>query len=412
MSDEDRHPISRRRFLLTSAALAGLALLESCRPRGVPPPTATPTKTPRPGTSSPATATGTPPASPTALASSTPTDTPAPTTPPSPEPPTATPTPPPTPFPPGPPSKLGLFVTRNEPEVFRLLETGNVALIKTLEHDVNFVSDLKKLSPNTLIVGRPTFLGQADLDNLDPLSAARDFVERLLPLAGDDRRRAAYAGWEAFNEPTPTNPEQMKRLADFEAERTRLLAAQDIRSVVGNFGTGQPPLELWPDFRPALEAVKAHGGYLGLHEYSAPDIWFGTGKNPSQATAARTDEGWLTLRYRKVYHNYLEPAGLAVPLLITECGVDGLVQNRPGPVGHGWRDFVTYWGANLGMGYDGAGNYIEQLAWYDAELRLDDYVKGAAIYALATSGGWETYELLGEPAQILHQYLSVHPPRN
>ncbi|WP_423226413.1 hypothetical protein [Candidatus Amarolinea aalborgensis] len=405
MSDDDRHLLSRRRFLIGSAALAGLALLESCRPRGAPPPTATPTKTPRPGTASPRTATPTPPASPTA------TGTPAPTATAPPEPPTATPTPPPTPFPPGPPSKLGLFVTRNEPEVFRLMETGNVAIIKTLEHDVNFVSDLKKLSPNTLIIGRPTFLGQADLDTMDPAAAAQQFVERLLPLAADERRRAAYTAWESYNEPVPNNPEQMKRLADFEAERTRLLAAQGIRSVVGNFGTGQPPLELWPDFRPALEAVKTHNGYLGLHEYSAPDIWFGTGKNQRQPTADRADEGWLTLRYRKVYRNYLEPAGLAVPLLITECGVDGLVQNRPGPNGRGWRDFVTYWGLELGMGFDGAGNYIEQLAWYDEELRLDEYVKGAAIYALATSGGWESYELLGDAAQILNQYLSVHPLR-
>ena len=399
----DPRPMSRRSFLLGGMALTGLALLEACRPRGTSPPTPTPTKTPRPGT----------PAAPAVTATPTlpPSVTPAPTATRPVAPPTATPTPPATPFPPGPPSKLGLFVTRNDPEIFRLLETGNVALIKTLEHDAGFVTDLKKLSANTLIVGRPTFLGQADLDNMDPLAAGRQVVVQLLPLATGERRRAAYAGWEACNEPVPNSIEQMQRLAVFEAERTRLLGEQGIRSVVGNFGVGQPPLELWPHFFPALEAVKTHHGYLGLHEYSAPDIWFGTGKSQRQATADQADEGWLTLRYRKVYRTYLEPAGLAVTLLITECGVDGLVQNRPGPEGNGWRDFVDFWATDLGMGYDGAGNYIEQLAWYDAELRLDEYVAGAAIYALAASGGWESYELLGEAAQILHQYLSVHPPR-
>ena len=412
MSIDDRRPMSRRSFLLGGMALTGLALLEACRPRGTPPPTPTPTKPPRSGTPAAPAVTATPTLPPSVTATpGLPSVTPAPTATRPVAPPTATPTPPATPFPPGPPSKLGLFVTRNDPEIFRLLETGNVALIKTLEHDAGFVTDLKKLSANTLIVGRPTFLGQADLDNMDPLAAARQFVEQLLPLATDERRRAAYAGWEAFNEPVPNSIEQMQRLAVFEAERTRLLGEQGIRSVVGNFGVGQPPLELWPHFFPALEAVKTHHGYLGLHEYSAPDIWFGTGKSQRQATADQADEGWLTLRYRKVYRNYLEPAGLAVPLLITECGVDGLVQNRPGPEGNGWRDFVDFWATDLGMGYDGAGNYIEQLAWYDAELRLDEYVAGAAIYALAASGGWESYELLGEAAQILHQYLSVHPPR-
>lgn len=327
------------------------------------------------------------------------------------EPPTATPTPRPTPFPPGPPTKLGVVVTRNVPEIFSLAATGNLALIKTLEHDVNFVSELKRLAPNTLIVGRAPFPDQLDLENLDPLAEARRFVEQLLPLAGEPRRMPAYAGWEAANEPVAVTPAQMQRLADFEAERTRLLAAEGIRSVVGNFGTGHPDLELWPHFFPALEAVKATGGYLGLHEYSAPELWFGTGKSQLAAGPNEGDEGWLTLRYRKVYRNYLQPAGLAVPLVMTECGIDGLVQGRPGPQGRGWRDFVDYWTKTLRMGPDGAGNYIEQLAWYDEHLRADDYVRGAAIYALVASGGWESYELLGEAMDILNQYVAVHPQR-
>ena len=49
------------------------------------------------------------------------------------------------------------------------------------------------------------------------------------------------------------------------------------------------------------------------------------------------------------------------------------------------------------------------LAWYDSNLAQDDYVRGAAIYALAVPTGWGTYEILGLPADILKQYLSVHP---
>lgn len=70
--------------------------------------------------------------------------------------------------------------------------------------------------------------------------------------------------------------------------------------------------------------------------------------------------------------------GVRLPLLITECGVDGLVANRPGPPGQGWQDFASYW-AELGMGIDAPGNYVEQLAWYDSQLQLDDYVAGAAV---------------------------------
>ena len=181
-------------------------------------------------------------------------------------------------------------------------------------------------------------------------------------------------------------------------------------AVVGNFGAGQPPLEWWPAFRPALEAAQAHGGYLGLHEYSAPTMWFNTNRAPLDFYADPADEGWLTLRYRKVYRQFLIPWGLRLPLVITETGVDGLVRDRPGPPGQGWKDFAGHW-AELGMGTDAPGNYVEQLAWYDSQLQLDDYVVGATIFAMTAFEDWRSYEIKGDAARILQQYLSVHPLR-
>lgn len=397
--------ISRRAFIRALAGLGVLSLVGGCRPEpSIPrlsptglPPSATATATPAATLAVTTTATLTP--TPTLS----PTPTPAP-------PPTATPTPPPTPFPPGPPTKLGLFITRNDPRIFDLLQTGNVALVKTMEYDPNFATQIKAVSPATLLVGRID-LPQIDLAGLhDPRAAAQAFVDQLLPIAAEPKRLAAFDGWESYNEPSPSDAEQMARLAEFEAHRTRLLAAAGIRSVIGNFSTGTPPLEWWPHFRPALEAAIEHGGFLGLHEYSAPTMQFGTpqellgwGSDPEQ-------EGWLTLRYRKVYRGYLAPNNLMLPLLLTEVGVDGLVGERPGPMGMGWRDFADYW-AELGMGYDAPGNYVELLAWYDAQLQQDPYVLGAAIFAAAASPGWETYEVLDEVLPFLKQYLSVHPPR-
>ena len=63
------------------------------------------------------------------------------------------------------------------------------------------------------------------------------------------------------------------------------------------------------------------------------------------------------------------------------------------------------------MGQDSAGNYVEQLAWYDSQLHRDDYVLGAAIFAMTAFQEWESYQLLGEAGIILQQYLSVHPVR-
>lgn len=412
MSDPDHRPtgprVTRRAFIGAAGSAGLLALLAGCRPRSGSA-TPTPTRTPRPsGTPSLAatdparpTLSATPTAAATGGAPATPTASPAPT---------ATPTPQATPFPPGPATKLGLFISRNDPRIFDLLRTGNVALVKTLEYDPNFAAEIKQVAPKTVLVGRID-LEQIDLATLsDPAAAARAFVDRLLPIATEARRLAAFDAWEAYNEPVPTDAEQMARLAQFEAERTRLLAEAGVRSVIGNFGTGHPDLALWPHFRPAIEAAMAHQGYLGLHEYSAPTMQYLTPQDPLGWGSDPAQEGWLTLRYRKVYRSYLQPNGLELPLLLTEVGIDGLVSNRPGPAGLGWQDFAGYWDG-LGMGKDAPGNYMEQLAWYDAQLQQDRYVVGAAIYAAAASPGWESYELLGadrvEP--FLKQYLSVHP---
>ena len=63
------------------------------------------------------------------------------------------------------------------------------------------------------------------------------------------------------------------------------------------------------------------------------------------------------------------------------------------------------------MGPDTPGNYVEQLAWYDSELQLDPYVIGATVFAMTAFDEWRSYELKGEAATILQQYLSVHPVR-
>jgi hypothetical protein len=278
-----------------------------------------------------------------------------------------------------------------------------------LEYDSNLVEFIKQVSPHTLVVARFTPLPQLSLSDGDPVAVAREFVDILLPYATEPKRHAYIDAWEAYNEPVVNTVEEMRFLATFEAERTRLLAGAGIRSCIGNFATGTPQLELWPHFYPAIQAVKEYNGYLGLHEYSAPYMWFGTGTHQLRPGQNEGDEGWLTLRYRKVYRNYLQPAGLEVPLLITETGIDGGIRERPGPQGTGWRDFESFWLAEGHVRRSAAGFYTEQLAWYDAELQKDSYVRGASIYVLAAPVGWHTFEIIGAVSDHLRQYYEVHP---
>lgn len=341
-----------------------------------------------------------------------PTETPTPAATPTPTKPPPTPTPRATPFPPGPPSKLGLHVERNLPQIFELLDTGAITAVTTLELDANFAREIKQSASEPQLIGR-IHVDQVQLtDMTDPAGTARDFVEQLLPYADDERRRPYFDAWVSYNEPIANTPDEMRRLAEFEAERVRLLGDRGIRSIIGNFATGGPDLSLWEYFLPAVQAAKEYNGWLGLHEYAAPTIYYLTtredqGRYPG---VSPQDDGWLTLRYRKVYNQFLKPAGLEIPLVFTECGVDGLVEaGRPGPQGGGWRDFQAYWAEN-GYGLWGPGAYVEQLVWFDEAMRQDDYVIGGCIYALGTSGQWLTYEIEGPVASVLEQYLSVHAP--
>jgi hypothetical protein len=304
---------------------------------------------------------------------------------------------------------LGLFVTRADGQIDTLVRLAKPALIKTLNLDANFARYIKENSPTTIIVGR-IVLDQVDL-TADPLPLAQHVAAKVLEVASDPARLQYFDAWEGYNEPVADSVDKMQRLADLEAERTRLLGEQGVRSAVGNFAAGHPPLELWEHFKPALDAARRYKGYLAVHEYSAPIMQWGSGALQSTPGTDEGDEGWLTLRYRKAYRGHLGPMGYAdVPLLITECGVDGTVANRPGPAdAKGWKDFQDYWIAN-GLRLDTPGVYMDQLLWYDAELHKDEYVKGAAIFAAGASPGWESYEILGRTSELLTQYLQVHPP--
>jgi len=298
--------------------------------------------------------------------------------------------------------------------ILEMVAIGKPALVKTLEIDGGFAKGLKDASPTTLIVGR-IFLDQLNLD-ADPIPLAHDFVNKILPIATDPLRLAAFDAWEAYNEPVADTADKMKRLADFEAERTRLLAENGVPSVIGNFAAGHPPLELWTHFKPALHAIRQYDGYLGLHEYSAPVMQYRAGNLQPPGDPAQGDEGWLTLRYRKAYRHYLTPMGYGdIPALITECGIDGLIRPRPGPDdAEGWQDFVGTWLAN-GLRNDPPGVYMDQLIWYDQNLQQDDYIKGAAIFLAGSNDAqWDSYDILGPDAgrlsELLLQYLQVHPP--
>jgi len=295
------------------------------------------------------------------------------------------------------PSKLGLHVTQNSsPAIMEFVRAAKPAVVMAVG-DLGWLADVKAESPSTITVGR--FEEGDQSIRGDPRERARAFVEQ---------HRAAYAAnpwvdyWLGWNEPVPGSSEEMDWLAAFEAERTVAMAELGLKTGVGNFSVGVPEPYDFERFLPAVRAAKEHGGVLALHEYSAPTMRHGVGAGVPGLDRS-DDHGALTLRYRYWYDYYLRANDLVIPLIITEAGIDGGVLAKQGVNLGGWRDFVRpeYLGSDL----DHAAHvYVDELSWYDDQVRRDSYVLGFAVFNAGDSGGdWASFDV----TDILPQLAGV-----
>jgi len=273
-------------------------------------------------------------------------------------------------------------IRNNTPDILEFVYVAKPAVMKGVD-DLKWFSEAKADSPWTVTLGRLTLESQK-MEG-DPVLAAQAFVAAHLQ---EYLNNPGVDYWEGWNEPDPG--ERMDWYAQFEAERARQMAAHGLRVAIGGFSAGVPEWEEFAAFLPAIEAAKRYGGILHLHEYSAPTMEYLVGA-ALPGRPAYPDRGALTLRYRWWYEDFLKPRGLVIPLVISEAGIDGLV--NPEIEGRGWQDFTDYW-AEQGLGEDGTEAYIRQLAWYDAQLQRDDYVIGFAIFTAGSPPEkWDSYEI-------------------
>ncbi len=282
-------------------------------------------------------------------------------------------------------SKLSIHVIRNNDKgIMDFVRWAQPSTIKVVD-DLGFTSDVREASPNTIIVGRVNQLDQ-EYAGL-PEDAARAYVQRHLRkyLLNSD---VDY--WEGWNEADP-NVENMDWYARFEQERVREMARYGLKTAIGGFATGTPEVNEFALFLPAVETALQYGGILTLHEYGAPEITFLYG-GALPGYPAYPDRGALTFRYRWFYRELLEPAGLVIPLVVTEAGLDGIIGNRPGPSGYGWQDFAEY-GVQKGWGNTGSEAFMAQLAWYDRGVRQDPYVLGFNVFTAGPVGHWWNYDI-------------------
>lgn len=317
------------------------------------------------------------------------------------------------------PAKLGAHILNPTNDGVRLVSAGS-PLVKLVDH-FDIVPQLLAIKPDLLVIGR-IYEAHQNLYQGSPEQSARDWVARQ---AAQYDRYPLIRVWEGPNEPSfgaytdSREIANMQWYAAFEAERVRQLAARGLRAVIANFSTGNPftpdvrysnanspEWAFWLAFLPALQVAAQYNGILGLHEYSAPWMWWLTGAYQPNADNLG-EHGWLTLRYRAIYQQFLVARGLGgLPLVLTEVGLDNVGSSllKPGMPSGPWKQISGYWQSQNGQadpiaywrngGRDEHTYYAEQLIWYDQQLQRDSYVLGATIFTVGwTDSKWDSYDI-------------------
>ncbi len=287
-------------------------------------------------------------------------------------------------------SKLSIQTAFVHSDAMPFIENAKPAVAKLLG-GYDKAARIKSVSPCTFIVGR-IYEASQPTDG-DAVTRAREWFNRNKATI---QSAPQIDCWEGYNEIAVWNDVEMRWHSDFESERVRQLASIGAKACIGTFSVGHPgDLALWPYFYPAIETAKQYGGYLNLHEYAAPNM----------RCMFEGNEGWLTGRYRKIYKQYLIPNNLAIPLIITETGIDGGVcnlcncNNCLGDAENlcGWRNYMP-----------NSNDYLNELKWYDSLLKQDSYVIGATIFHLGLSG-WRSFEIAPELTTSLTNYINEVP---
>jgi hypothetical protein len=275
------------------------------------------------------------------------------------------------------PSKLGLH-TLNPDGALGFVEKvhdagAHVALVKAVD-SFGYLRFVKEASEETITVARvgPTRAPEAVDVGGDPVQKAAWMMDQHMPHWWYEQDVVDY--WEVLNENKPPTIAGHVWLAEFFIAAMDIAEANGYRLALFSYSTGVPQ---WHEWEAIVETgvfarAKDGGHALALHEYDWPVIDRLWGE-PTEDLPPYEDRGVLAGRYRHLYRDFLIPRDEVVPLVITECGLDPVVNLQV--EAPDWREW-----------------YVEDMIWYDTKLREDDYVVGAAMFSLGAFAQWKRYD--------------------
>ena len=237
--------------------------------------------------------------------------------------------------------------------------------------------------PEVLCVGKPdeAFLEHHPVLSDDPVALAQQYAAIVFaPLVKQWPRIDA---WEGPNEVgiAPNEIDRMKWYVAFLAEFARQMQALGKRAVIGAWAVGTPEFSLWQYYGPVLQACRDYNAILSRHSYGPLNQWY--------SFRHRLDE----VEFQKLGFSN-------TPLIISECGADGLGQP-------GWNKWRRMFGGDI------AGYWNGYLQPFIKEIEKDPYVLGAALFTVGTgfASAWQDFDVAGVGLiPYLANYAQTLPP--
>ena len=259
---------------------------------------------------------------------------------------------------------IGIYVINRGDLSTDWFRVAQPVIATSMDHDWQYWSTVKALSPATQIFGRH-YEEQAQQPFDNPVQDAKNWFARAIVEV--TRMHGIYAGWMGPNECNPGSADDAKKLNDYNVELALLFHSVGEKYAAYSLGTGHPTDPTWWSLM--LPGILA-SDYLALHEYSAPDMW--------------NMQPWLCLRFLS--------APQVKPIVILECGIDG------GPIGaaqQGWKKFGDI------------QHCLQSAQWYANQIALHPNVIGAAWFAAAWNIGGGSYDIGAE--QLFEAFVAGTP---
>ncbi len=243
---------------------------------------------------------------------------------------------------------------------------------KLVDVSLGYVRKVRQaLGPDALLIVRwVESLGEQErLVRLGAEGARQWYAKRRLEMLAMDQLDPRIA-FEGLNEIPDA---YAASYCAFEVERLRLMQADALCAVVGNFSVGVPDVVMWATYEPMLRAM-GPGDLLGLHEY-----W---------VDSADLENPWHVGRWRLV------PRLQSVPIVVTECGRD-VVEGR------GWAG----WQRSCG-----GAEMVADLRHYDEILAQAPNVAGACVFQMGSRDArWRPFDMSSQWPSIVSGYSGRLP---